>query len=113
SYFVVNSKGNDFDKIFELAVEGGADDVNEEDGEIEIVGPVEVFKTLSDILRAAKIEVAEAGLRMDANQEIELESVDKTLQVMRTIESIEDLDDVQSVYSNLRITEEAMAAMDS
>ena len=113
SYFILDSTGKDFDKVFELAVEGGADDVTEEDGEIEIVGPVEVFKTLSDLLRAAKLEVREAGLRMEANQELELDNVDKTLQVMRSIEGIEDLDDVQNVYSNLRITEEAMAAMDS
>lgn len=112
SYFVVSSENVNFDKVFELAVESGADDVVSEDGEIEIVGPVEAFKTLSDALRAAKIEVQEAGLRMEANQEIELET-EKILQVMRAIESIEDLDDVQNVYSNLHITEEAMAAMDS
>jgi YebC/PmpR family DNA-binding regulatory protein len=35
SYFVIDSKGKDFDRIFELAVEGGADDVTEGDGEIE------------------------------------------------------------------------------
>jgi transcriptional/translational regulatory protein YebC/TACO1 len=42
-----------------------------------------------------------------------MDNVERTLQVMRAIEAIEDLDDVQNVYSNLRITEEAMAAMDS
>jgi transcriptional/translational regulatory protein YebC/TACO1 len=71
------------------------------------------LKTLSDVLRGAKVEVQEAGLRMEANQEIEMDNVERTLQVMRAIEAIEDLDDVQNVYSNLRITEEAMAAMDS
>jgi len=111
--FVVDGAGKNFDKIFELAVEGGADDVSEDDGEIEIVGPVEAFKTLSDQLSGAKIEVREAGLRMEANQEMELDNIEKTLQVMRAIEALEELDDVQNVYSNLRITEEAMAAMES
>ena len=46
------------------------------------------------------------------NQEIELE-VDQTLQVLRTIEALEELDDVQNVYSNLRISEAAMAKMES
>jgi transcriptional/translational regulatory protein YebC/TACO1 len=55
---------------------------------------------------------AEAGLRMIPNQEMEL-GVDDTLQVIRAIESIEELDDVQNVYSNLKISEEAMAAMES
>jgi len=112
AYFAIPSAGNDFDKIFEIAVEGGADDVTQDEELIEIKAPVEAFKKLTDALLAAKIRPEEAGLRMLPNQEIELE-VDKTLQVMRTVETLEDLDDVQNVYSNLRITDEAMAAMES
>lgn len=112
AYFSIPEKGNDFDKIFELAVEGGADDVSQDDDIYEITGPVEVFKILSDALRKAKITLEESGLRMIPNQEIDL-SLEDTLQVMKTIESLEDLDDVQDVYSNLRITEEAMAALES
>lgn len=112
AYFSFPSAGLNFDQIFELAVEGGADDVNEEDGEIEIIAPVESFKVLADRLRAAKIQPEEAGLRMIANQEMEL-GVDETLQVMRTIENLEELDDIQNVFSNLKISEEAMTAMES
>ena len=46
------------------------------------------------------------------NQEMELD-VAPTLQVMRTIEALEELDDVQNVYTNLRFTEEAMAALEA
>jgi YebC/PmpR family DNA-binding regulatory protein len=112
SYFAIPSAGNDFDKIFEIAVDGGADDVTQDEELIEITGPVEIFKKLSDLLRAAGIHVADANLRMIPNQEIELE-VDKTLQVMRTIEALEELDDIQNVFSNLHISDEAMAAMES
>jgi len=49
---------------------------------------------------------------MIPNQEIELGVAD-TLQVIRSIEALEELDDVQDVYSNLKISEEAMAAMES
>jgi len=102
----------DFDKIFELAVEGGADDVNQDENEIEVVASVESFKTLSDRFRAANINPDEAGLRMIPNQEMEL-GVQDTLQVIRAIENIEELDDVLNVYSNLKISDEAMAAMES
>ena len=104
------SKG--FDKIFELAVEGGADDVTQDEEEIEVIAPVESFKSLSDRFRAANILPEEAGLRSIPNQEMEL-SVEDTVQVLRALESLEELDDVQNVYSNLKITEEAMAALDS
>jgi YebC/PmpR family DNA-binding regulatory protein len=112
AYFAIPSDRAEFDKVFELAVEGGANDVTEEDGEIEIVAPVESFKTLSDRLRAAKIQPAEAELRYMANQEMEL-GVDATLSVMRAIEAVEELDDIQNVFSNLRISEEAMASMET
>jgi transcriptional/translational regulatory protein YebC/TACO1 len=95
-----------------LAVDGGANDVNEVDGMIEIYAPIENFKVLSDKLRAANVHVEEAELRMVANQEMELPA-DQTMQVMRCIESLEELDDVQSVYSNLHISDELMAALES
>jgi transcriptional/translational regulatory protein YebC/TACO1 len=110
--FSFDAEKYDFDKIFELAVEGGADDVTEDEGEIDVVATVETFKTLSDRFRAANMIPEEAGLRMLPNQEMEL-SVEDTLQVLRAIESIEELDDVQNVYSNLKISDEAMAAMES
>ena len=91
---------------------GGADDVTQDDDEITVIAPVESFKTLIDRFRAAKINPEEAGLRMLPNQEMEL-NVGDTLQVMRTIEAIEEMDDVQNVYSNLKISDEAMAAMES
>ncbi|MBI9045577.1 MAG: YebC/PmpR family DNA-binding transcriptional regulator [Anaerolineaceae bacterium] len=112
SYFTFPSDNKDFDEIFEMAVEGGADDVNEDGGVIEIIGPADTFKVLSDMLRAANIQPEEAELRQVPNQEIEL-PVDKTLQVMRTIETIEDLDDVSNVYSNLKISEEAISALEN
>ena len=112
SYFALPAAGKDFDKIFELAVEGGADDVLSDDETIEITAPVENFKVMLNTLRKAGIQPEEAGLRMLATQEMEVE-VNATLQVMRTIEALEELDDVQNVYSNLRISDAAMAAMES
>lgn len=110
--FTFPLEGNDFDKIFELAVEGGADDVTQDDEEIEVVAPVECFKTLIDRFRTAGINPDEAGLKMIPNQEMEL-GVEDTMQVMRTIENLEEMDDVNEVYSNLKISEEAMAAMEA
>ena len=112
SYFALPAAGKDFDKIFELAVDGGADDVSSDEEMIEITAPVENFKVMLDTLRKAGVQPEDAGLRMFPTQEIELE-VNQTLQVMRTIEALEELDDVQNVYSNLRISDAAMAAMES
>jgi YebC/PmpR family DNA-binding regulatory protein len=112
AYFSMPLAGNDTDALFELAVDAGANDVNFDDESIEIIAPVEAFKAVSDRLHKAGIIPTEAGLRMLPNQEIEL-SVDDTLSVLKTIEALEELDDVSAVYSNLKITDEAMAALEA
>ncbi len=110
-YFSIPAKGVDFDKVFEVAVEHGADDITNDEGFIEIYGPVDSFKDLSDALKAAGFEPDEAGLRYIPKQEINLDT-EKTVKVMNVIEGLEELDDVQDVYSNLEITEEALASME-
>jgi YebC/PmpR family DNA-binding regulatory protein len=112
AYFSIPAKGLDFDTIFMMAAEGGADDVSQEDDYIEIIAPVESFKSVVDQLRAANIHPEEAMLRLAANQEMEL-SPEQTMQVMRCIESLEELDDVQNVYSNLHISDEVMASLEN
>lgn len=112
AYFAFPASQLSYDKAFELAIEAGADDVQEDDENIEIIGPVEAFKTISDALHAAKVSPEEAGLRLIAKQELEL-GVEETLQVLKFVEAIEDLDDVQNVYHNLKISEDALAALET
>ena len=112
AYFSFPASILSYDKAFELAVEAGADDVLQDDENIEIIGPVEAFKEIGDRLRAANIQPDEAGLRMIAKQEVELATND-TVQVMKVIEALEDLDDVQNVYHNLKMSEEALAAIEA
>ena len=112
SYFSIPAGNYDFDTIFELAVEGGADDVQEDDEFFEIIGPVESFKIINDLLAAKKIQPEDAELRMVPNQEMSLD-INDTIQVLKAIERIEDLDDVQNIYSNLSISEEALVQLES
>lgn len=112
AYFSFPSSQLSYDKAFELAIEAGADDVLEDGDNIEIIGAVETFKTIGDKLHAAKVQPEEAGLRLIAKQELEL-GVEETLQVLHLVEKIEDLDDVQDVYHNLKISDEALAALEA
>ncbi len=112
SYFTLPSEGQDTDKIFELAVEAGADDVNFDEETIEIIGPVESFKAIGDQLKKAGVPIDEAELRFLPNNASELE-VEETLQVVRVIEALEDLDDVQDVYTTLTISDAAMAQLEA
>jgi YebC/PmpR family DNA-binding regulatory protein len=100
------------DKIFELAVEAGADDVNFDDNWVEIIGPVDAFKDISDALKAAAINPQDAELRYSPTNEIELDDLD-TVQVLRMIEFLDELDDVQSVFHNLAISESALTQLEA
>ena len=112
SYFTFPSTALSYDKAMELAIEAGADDVTKDGGTIEILGPVDAFKTVGDALSAAKVAPEEGGLRLIAKQELEL-NVEQTLQVLRVVDVIEEMDDVQNVYHNLTLSDEVMAALES
>jgi YebC/PmpR family DNA-binding regulatory protein len=112
AFFSLPAEGVDFDKVFELAVENGADDVQQYDESIEILAPVESFKLISDAFRNAKIALDDAELRMIPTQETEL-PVDHTLSVLRMIDTIEELDDVHNVFHTMKLSEEALAALES
>ena len=112
AYFSFPSEMLSYDKAFELALDAGAEDVQQDGDNIEIIGPVEAFKKISDALKKADVTPDDAELRMIAKQDLEL-PVDQTLSVLRAIESLEELDDVQSVFHNLRISEEALAALEA
>ena len=112
AYFSFPSSQMSFEKAFDLGVVAGADDVIDSGESVEIFGPVDTFKTIANALHQAHVTPDEAGLRMIAKQELELD-VDATLQVMRAVEAIEELDDVQEVFHNVKLTEEALAALEA
>lgn len=112
AYFSIPASGHDPERLFELAVEAGADDVQLGTDDIEIFAPVEAFKQISDRLKEAGIHPQEAALKMMPTSTIELKPED-ALQVMRLAESLEELDDVQEVFTNLHITEEAVALLET
>lgn len=112
AYITVPAAGNDPDKIFEIAADAGADDVLPGDEEIEIYAPAENYHIVVQALDKAGVKITESELRMEPNQKLELDP-EPTVQVMKVIEALEELDDVQSVYSNLELSDAALAAMEA
>ncbi len=112
SYFAFPSTDLSFDKAFELGINIGADDVVDGEDTVEIYGPVEAFKTIADALHQVNVHPSEAGLRMIAKQEMDLD-VESTLKFMRMVEAIEEMDDVQDVFHNVKVSDEALAALEA
>lgn len=102
----------DFDPIFMTAAEAGADDVTNEDGDITIYTPREMFTAVETALTDAGYQIAEAELRWEAKNESEI-ALEKAVQNMRLLEQLEELDDIQGVASNLSITDDVVAALET
>lgn len=111
-YISVPADGLDFDEVFMMAAEAGADDVSQEEDSIEIYTPRESLQAVQEVLQAAKITVNEAQLEWVAKTPIDLEPT-AGAKVMNMIELLEDLDDTQTVYSNLHVTDEVVAALEA
>jgi YebC/PmpR family DNA-binding regulatory protein len=102
----------DFDTVFMTAAEAGADDVTNEDGDITVYTPREMFTSVETALTDAGYQVIEAELRWEAKNESEI-ALEKAVQNMRLMEQLEELDDIQGVASNLSITDDVVAALET
>jgi YebC/PmpR family DNA-binding regulatory protein len=102
----------DQDRIFELALEAGAEDVQFGDEAAEIYANPEDLQVVRQAFQDAKVPIDNAELTMLPKTYVTLNPAD-TLQVMNLIENLEDLDDIARVYSNLEITDEALAKIEA
>ncbi len=110
-YITVPAAGVDPDEVFMVAVDAGADDVEVSDEVIEIYTAPDVLHAVREALEEAGFTVDETELSQFAKNEIEL-GVKETLSIMTMIDLLEELDDVDRVYSNLSITDDALAQLE-
>lgn len=101
-----------FDDVFLVAADAGAEDVVDEDGTINIYTSREQLGAVTQALSDSGFQIAESQLTWIPQNEIEL-SPEESVQVMKLLERLEELDDVQSVSSNLSLNEAALAAFAS
>jgi YebC/PmpR family DNA-binding regulatory protein len=96
------------DRLMEIVLESGAEDLNDEGDSWEILCDPKDFEAVTAALKAAKIETQHAEVTKIASTYTKLEG-SAASQMMRLLETIEDLDDTQNVYSNFDFDESAMA----
>ncbi|HOT92462.1 MAG TPA: YebC/PmpR family DNA-binding transcriptional regulator [Anaerolineae bacterium] len=104
----------DFDKLFEAAVEAGAEDVvqgEDEDDHIVYTDPADLH-AVSSHLRELRIPVDDARLVMVPQNEVQLDEKN-AVQVLKMISALEELDDVNQVFTNMAMTDEAIKAYEA
>ena len=104
---LVFAPGTDEDKVMEVALESGAEDVvTGDDGSIEVLTPPTEFEAVKNALEAAGLKAEVAEVTMRAENTIELAGEDAQ-RMQKLLDVIEDLDDVQDVFHNAVIDDQA------
>ncbi len=100
--------GADEDRITEVAIEVGADDVvvYPDDGSIDVVTSPEAYQTVKAAMIAAGLKPDQSEITWRAENDVAIEG-DTAVAVAKMLERLEDLDDVQNVYSNADLPAEA------
>jgi YebC/PmpR family DNA-binding regulatory protein len=108
---VINIKAEDMDKdeLSLKAIDLGAEDVNVEGDYVTVYTAPAKLEEVRTALEKDKITVESAEVSMIAKQTIDLDEK-QSIQTMRLLETLEELDDVQSVASNVNFSESALAA---
>ena len=104
-YISIPLNGHDPDELFELAVDAGADDVVIGEDIVEIFVDVRDLQSVQESLVGAEIEMDLADISLIPQTKVEL-APEQGLKVMGLVDALEELEDVEKVYTNLDITDE-------
>ncbi len=110
---VTFEKNVDFDKLFETAVELGADDIQEEDNEeYKVITSVENFQKVVEGLEKEGFKSKNAELTRQPENTIEVTDEKIASQILKLLDKIEEHDDVQNVYANFDISDDILQKLD-
>ena len=105
---LVSTDGVDEDELMLAAAEGGADDVDLEGSSYEIATAPESLSAVREAVESAGFRVESAELAMVPKTTIEISDDAQAKKVLRIVDALEELDDVQSVYANFDIPERVL-----
>lgn len=102
--------GQSEDFIMELAIDAGANDVSVDEGQIEVITPVESYHSVLNALQNAGCIIEQSQLTMRAQTMVPIDD-ESAESLIKLIDMLEDLDDVQEVYSNAEFSESLLESM--
>ena len=106
-YFVINAEAVDEDQLMEVTLEGGAEDVREDDSNFEVITAPEDFEGVKEAIQQAAIPYMVAEITMLPQTTTNLAGKEAE-QMVKLMEALEDCDDVQKVYTNADIPEDVL-----
>lgn len=109
---VIFDKSTDYEKLFDTAVELGADDITEEEEEYKVITSVENFQSVVEGLEKEGFKEISAELTRIPENTIEVTDEKIASQILKLMDKIEEHDDVQNVYSNFDISDDILQKLE-
>jgi len=107
----VDKKAVNEEKLMDIALEAGAEDVREQEEEYEVVTPASDFEAVKKALDDQKVPYLAAEITMLPRTTVQIEDEKQAQQVLRLMEALEDYDDVQHAYANFDIPDAILEAI--
>lgn len=109
---IINRNQIEENKLYEIAIENGAEDLKIEDDVYIIVTDPKDFSNVSEAIQNQKISIEESGIKFIPIEGTEIQvDTEKAQKIFKLIENLENHDDVQAVYHNLQYTKEIEEAL--
>lgn len=112
AYALVRGENADEEKLMDAVLDAGVEDIIVDEDIAEIYGPPESFEDIVEALKTAEIKSDEASIIQYPDNTVKIEDPSEAKKLLSLIESLEDLDDVQSVHSNADIPRETAEKID-
>jgi len=106
--FIIEGSDANEEKLMELLIDAGLELIEVHEGIAEVIAAPDAFAEIALALEDANIAVAESGIIMHPENSSKIEDVHIAVQVLRLVDKLEDLDDVQAVYTNIDASDEIM-----
>lgn len=107
---ILLAPGQSEDHVMEIAIDAGANDVSVDEGQIEVITPVEAYHSVLNALQDAGCAIDQSHLTMRAQTMVSIDD-ESAETLIKLIDMLEDLDDVQEVYSNAEFSESMLESM--
>lgn len=109
----IDKDQTDEETLMDLVLEAGAEDLKTEGDQFEIITDPADFDVVSEAITAAGIEMAESEITLIPDLVVEVTDLKQAKSIMAFVEKLDDLDDVQNVYTNFDISDEIAAQLEA
>jgi YebC/PmpR family DNA-binding regulatory protein len=107
---VLKNDATSLENLMEIALENGADDVNENGGQFEVLCSTDVYADLAEAIESANLAIEMKEITRIPSTTVEVDD-ETAASIAKMLELLEDHDDIQSVSSNVSFTESQLASL--